>query len=95
MLMPLPDPEIIKNKTKGWNYHKKNTCLISVPYGKVKFCFIDGRKKSKSFNKKVDILLSKKNYKIISIPPGVWFSFRSLSSLSLVANCLNNPHSDK
>ena len=87
--------EIIKNKTKGWNYHKKNTCLISVPYGKVKFCFIDGRKKSKSFNKKVDILLSKKNHKIISIPPGVWFSFRSLSSLSLVANCLNNPHSDK
>ena len=29
--------EIFKNKVKGWNYHKKNNCLLSVPYGKVQF----------------------------------------------------------
>ena len=34
--------EIIRNKTKGWNFHKKNTCLLAVPYGKVIFNFIDG-----------------------------------------------------
>ena len=86
--------EILKNKTKGWNLHRRNTCLLSVPFGRVKFCFIDGRKKSKSFNKKISILLSKNNYKIISVPPGIWFSFKSLTTLSLVVNCLNNPHSD-
>ena len=32
--------EIKKNKIKGWNFHKRNICLISVPYGKVKFNFI-------------------------------------------------------
>ena len=31
--------EIKKNKTKGWNFHKKNQCLITVPFGKVKFTF--------------------------------------------------------
>ena len=30
--------EIRKNKVKGWNYHKKNTCLLTVPFGKVELC---------------------------------------------------------
>ena len=33
--------EIKKNKTKGWNLHKKNTCILSVPFGSVVFNFID------------------------------------------------------
>ena len=86
--------EIKKNKTKGWNFHKENTCLLSVPYGNVKFSFIDGRKKSKTYYKKVTIKLNKKNYKIISVPPKIWFSFHSLSRLSLIANFIERPHSD-
>ena len=31
--------EIKKDKIKGWNYHKKYWCLLSVPFGKVKFNF--------------------------------------------------------
>ena len=87
--------EIKKNKTKGWNFHKKNTCLLAVPLGEVKFSFIDGRKKSKSYNKKDMINLDKKNYGLIIVPPGVWFSFKTKKKLSVVANCLDNPHSDK
>jgi len=87
--------EIKKNKIKGWNFHKRNICLISVPYGKVKFNFIDGRKKSSTYHSRKKVILSKKNYKIICVPPGVWFSFESLSSLSLVVNFINNPHDDK
>tara|TARA_B100000029_G_C17464431_1_gene919727 strand:+ start:514 stop:945 length:432 start_codon:yes stop_codon:yes gene_type:complete len=87
--------EIKKNKTKGWNFHKKNTCLLVVPYGEVKFSFVDGRKKSKTHNKKVTIKLSKKKYKIVSVPPKVWFSFYSLSRISLVANLIEKPHSDR
>ena len=29
--------EIKKNKTKGWNFHKKNQCLITVQLLKIKF----------------------------------------------------------
>lgn len=84
----------IKNKrTKGWNYHKKNSCTISVPFGRVKFHLIDGRKKSKTFNKELKILISKKNFKLLIIPPRIWFSFKSLDKISVVANLLNKIHS--
>ena len=85
----------IKNKqTKGWNLHKKNKCLLSVCYGKVIFNFIDGRKKSRSFNKLEKMVLDKKNHGIIVVPPGIWFSFTTKNKISVIANLLNNPHSD-
>ena len=40
------------------------------------------------------IILSKKNYGIIIVPPGIWFSFTTKNKISVVANFLNNPHSD-
>ena len=86
----------IKNKqTKGWNLHKKNKCLLTVCYGKVIFNFIDGRKKSRTFNKLEKIILGKKNYGIILVPPGIWFSFTTKNKISVIANFLNNPHTDK
>ena len=87
--------EINYKQTKGWNLHKKNKCLLTVCYGKVIFNFIDGRKKSNTFKKKKKIILSKKNYKIINVSPGIWFSFKSTANLSLVVNCIEKPHSDK
>tara|TARA_B110000438_G_C15731896_1_gene614610 strand:- start:358 stop:789 length:432 start_codon:yes stop_codon:yes gene_type:complete len=86
--------EIKKNKTKGWNYHKKNNCIIAVPYGKVRFWFIDGRKSSSSYNKEYKIIIGKKNYKIILLPPKIWFSFKSVTKISIVANFIDSPHSD-
>ena len=41
--------EIKKNNIKGWNFHRKNKCFISVPFGKVRFTFakkINSKKKS-------------------------------------------------
>ena len=86
--------EIKKNKVKGWNCHKRNVCILGVPSGNVEFFFIDGRHKSKSYFAEEKILVNKKNYKILKVPPGIWFSFRSLSKLSVVSNCINNPHLD-
>ena len=87
--------EIKKNKVKGWNCHKKNNCLLVVPYGKVQFWFIDGRYNSKSRYKEKKITISKKYHRIISVPAKVWFSFKSLTGLSIVANCMENVHSNK
>lgn len=84
----------VKEKIKGWNYHKKNTCLITVPHGKVEFNLVDGRQKKVNFNKKLKIIIGKENYYLLIIPPRVWFSFKSIDKSSLVANLIENPHSD-
>ena len=82
--------EIKEKKIKGWNFHKKCQCLITVPVGKVKFTFaekISGRKKI--------IIIGKKNHSVIVVPPSIWFSFTSLEKISLVVNTINEIHNNK
>lgn len=79
--------EIHKNKFKGWNYHKKNTCTIIAPMGEVNFRIFN------PINKKMfKISIGKRNNKIIQIPPGFWFSFTTKNKKSLIANFMNFPH---
>ena len=82
--------EIKFNQTKGWNYHSKNTCLITTPYGSVVFKIFNPKTK-----KMLTVKINKKDNKTIRIPPGFWFSFRSLSKISIVTNLMNNVHSEK
>jgi dTDP-4-dehydrorhamnose 3,5-epimerase len=79
--------QIKKNKVKGWNLHKKHTCLICVPYGKVSFSIYDSRIK-----KIIKVIIGPHNNKIIQIPPGFWFSFKSIDNHSIVANLMNYIH---
>ena len=82
--------EIKEKQIKGWNFHKKCQCLITVPVGKVKFTFaekISGRKKV--------IIIGKKNHSIIVVPPRICFSFASLEKISLVVNTINEIHNNK
>ena len=79
--------EIKKNKVKGWNFHKKCWCLLAVPYGKVKFTFAENIN-----SKKKTILIGKKNYSLIVVPPRIWFNFMSIKKISLVVNTLNHVH---
>ena len=78
--------EIKKNKIKGWNYHKKFTCIISVPSGKVEFKIVDQNQKL------IKKIITKKETLII--PPKNWFSFKSLANNSTLINFLNGLHSD-
>ena len=84
--------EINQNKTKGWNYHTKYKCHLSVISGKVAFSFLK-RKKKTFLNKK--IILSKKNYSMIIVSPKIFISFKGLGKHNLVANFLENPHNPK
>lgn len=86
--------EINYKKKKGWILHKKNTCIITVCFGEVKFKLIDGRKKSKTFNKENNFTLKKNNHAALLIPPGIWFSFTTNKKKSVLANLINNIHSD-
>ncbi len=79
--------EIKKNKIKGWNLHKKATCLLSVAFGSVKFQIMD-----KNFKLVKTILINKKNHKCIQIPPGMWFSFKAMTQNSVVINSTDLEH---
>ena len=81
--------EIKKNQLKGWIYHKKYTCLMTVPYGKIEI-----RYKKKINNKFKKIIIGKKNYFLVSIPPKTWFSFKGISQLSILVNTINGIHKD-
>jgi len=84
--------EVKINKTKGWNIHYKNQCILAVPFGKIIFSFFNPKSKIKKIKK---ITINKKNNYSIIVPPGIWFSFKSLSKLSVVTNVLNNIHDSK
>lgn len=84
--------EIKKDKVKGWNIHNLSQCILTVPYGKVIFSFFDSRSQDKKIKK---ITISKKNSYTIIVPAKIWFNFKSLAKLSIVANILDKPHNKK
>ena len=82
-----------KNKTKAWKLHKEMTLNLFVPIGSVQFCFVDGRKKSKTYNEKFGIILSQNPYLRLTVPPGLWFGFRGISEgLNFICNVADIPH---
>lgn len=79
--------EIKKNRQKGWNLHKKNSCIITVATGKVLFTISD-----KDFKKKSKIILDKQKPRILIIKPNLWFKFKSLDKDSIIINLIENLH---
>ena len=81
--------EINPKEIKAWKMHKSMICNLIVVQGKIKITI---QKKDKSF---ITEVLSKENYKMITIPPNFWFGFQCVSSqTSLLANISNQEHSD-
>tara|TARA_B100001540_G_C15662105_1_gene576100 strand:- start:174 stop:623 length:450 start_codon:yes stop_codon:yes gene_type:complete len=78
---------IKKNMIKAWKLHKKNTSLIFVVSGKVKFVFY-----YKNFF--YEIVLNKNKSNLLQIPPNIWFGFKGIDSNNVVCNFMNNLHSD-
>ena len=85
---------INKNKTKGWNLHKKNKCFIICLFGQVLVHLIDQRKLSKSFNQEMKINLNSSKGKILEIPSKVYFSLNSKKKIVLFA-IFEFPHSKR
>lgn len=86
--------EINYNSIKGWKLHSKQTQNISVPSGKIKMVLYDYREDSSSFNQLIKINLGRPdNYFRITIPPGVIYGFKCLSSPNaLLVNCTDIEH---
>ena len=79
------------NKIKAWKMHTKTTLNLVVPHGKVKFVFF-----LKRINKFRTVTIGEKNYKMLIVPPGVWYGFKGISkNKSLIANITNLIHNPK
>ena len=82
-----------KDKTKAWKLHKEMTLNLFVPIGSVQFCFVDDRKKSKTYNERFGIILSQNPYLRLTVPPGLWFGFRGISEgINFICNVADIPH---
>ncbi len=85
--------EVLPGAVKAWKRHRMMTQLFAVPVGMIRLVIYDDREKSKSRGKLKILHIGRENYKLVRIPPKLWYGFKCISSNpALVANCANLPH---
>ena len=80
---------------KGWKKHHKMLQNLAVPSGEIKLVIYDDRTSSASFGfiQEIELGSQSHHYRLVQIPPGVWYSFKGLSGpFALIANCASLPH---
>ena len=81
---------ILPNEKKGWKFHKKMTMNLVVPVGRVLFQFT---KDIEDQSNLMSTEIGEDNYRLITVKPGLWFSFEGWGeSSSLVLNIANIEH---
>ena len=84
------------NAVRAWKMHKKMTLNLIVPVGRILFCSIDLRKKSKTYKLKHKIILSQDPYFRLTVPPKIWFGFKGLGKeKNMLVNVANISHDPK
>ena len=74
-------------KIKGWKFHREMWQRFAVPVGWVKIVAVDLRNNSSSEGKICEIEIGAANYGVITIPAGLWYSFKCISEgPSLIVN---------
>ncbi|MDA9759196.1 dTDP-4-dehydrorhamnose 3,5-epimerase family protein [Candidatus Pelagibacter sp.] len=87
---------VIKNGIKAWHLHKEATLNYVCIKGIVKLVLFDDRSSSSTKGNYQELILSPKNYFLVTIPPFIWNGFKNLDNEeSIIANCLNIPHNEK
>ena len=87
---------IFNSTIKAWHLHKKAVLNYACIKGKVKLILFDDRKKSSSFGKFNEFILSPNDYFLITIPPFIWNGFKGLDKTeTIIANCISMPHNEK
>ncbi len=83
--------EINPKAIKAWKRHREMTLNLIVPIGKIRFVIFDDREQSSSQFQ--EIVISRKNYCRLTVPPMVWMGFQGLSdSNSILLNLASIPH---
>ena len=78
---------------KAWKKHNNMTLNLIVPIGAIRFVLFDERENSKTHAHFNEIVLSKENYKRLTIPSGVWMGFQGLGKdINMLLNIADIPH---
>ena len=81
------------NAIQAWHLHRAMTVNYAVIFGEIKLVLFDDRDTSSTKGEIQEVFLSTENYKLVTVPPGVWNGFKSIGSgSSIVANCATLPH---
>ncbi len=76
---------------KAWKRHKNMTLNLVAPVGEIKFVLFDDRDVSNT--RFQEIIISRKNYCRLTVPPMVWMGFQGLSNDgSMLLNIANIEH---
>lgn len=79
--------QIQYNALKDFKRHRRMTLNLVVPFGEIKFLFLD------DFNSSRNEVVGLNNYVRLTIPPGIWFAFRGIAKpYSLLMNVADIPH---
>lgn len=78
---------------KGWKRHKRMWQRYAVPVGEIEFKFIDERPGSTTFGSSFSTRVSRENHVLLTVPPGVWYSFQCVSDVeAIIVNAASLEH---
>ncbi len=77
-------PDVIK----GWHRRIKATRQYAVVEGTITLVLYDG-------NEFQELTVGEENYCLVTIPPGVWSSFKAKEKKAIVADLTNIPYSEE
>ena len=82
-----------KGAVKAWKCHHEMTLNLVVPCGEIKFVLYDERIDSSTYGKIYEVVLSRRNYQRLTVPPGVWLGFKGVGDdLNMLMNISDIPH---
>ena len=83
------------NAIKAWHLHKETFLNYACIDGTIKLVLFDDREISSTKNQKQEIILSTKNYFLVTVPPLIWNGFVNIGKTNaILANCSTVPYSD-
>jgi dTDP-4-dehydrorhamnose 3,5-epimerase len=84
---------VARAAVKGWKKHARMVCNLVVPVGAVRFVIHDDRAGSATRGATAQLLLSRDEYRRLTLPPGLWFAFQGVGEgLNLILNVASIPH---
>jgi dTDP-4-dehydrorhamnose 3,5-epimerase len=87
--------EVNRGEIKGWKKHREMLLNLIVPVGCIAFSMLDDRSESPTYGQFYKVELSQKNYCRLTVPPGIWMSFKGISEgTNLLLNIASIEHTD-
>lgn len=81
---------------KAWHWHKKQDDNFTCVHGKIKLALYDARKKSQTYKKITEFILSTEDPILVTIPKMVYHGFKGMADYeSIVINIPTLPYNYK